>query len=119
MDVGAQSDEALSVELVEGERFFALEAMAGGHHQNQLFLPAGHGPQTRPGFWVGHQTEIGAPVPDGFVDFLRLAVIDSHLHAGVVLPEFLEQGGQVVQRDADDAGDAEFPSEFPAGHAEA
>ena len=114
-DVGAESHEPLAVELREGDRLFPLEGMPGGHHENQSLLPAGHGAQSWAGLRVGHEPQIGAPVLDGIVNLFGLAVIHRDLDAGVCFAELLEQGREVVQSDADDAGDTEFSTKFAAG----
>jgi hypothetical protein len=102
----------------ERQRFLPREGMPRRHDENKALLPAGDGTKSGARLGIGDQPQIGTSILDGIINFIGLSVINRHFDARMGLSELLENGRQVVKRDADDAGNAEFAAEFAAGHSE-
>ena len=118
-NVRAESDEALSVQMLQSQRLPAREGVSGWHDQNKALLPAGDGAQAGPCLRISDEPEISTAILDGLVDLLRLAVVNGDFDAGVGLTKLLKHGREIMQGNTDDAGDAKPALELSAGDAEA
>ena len=118
-NVGREADEALSVELLKRDGAFAPQRMLRGHHEHEFLLPAGDGSQAGARLGIGDQSQISPAILHRLVDLLGLAIVDGDLDSGMVFSEQLEERREIVERDADDTGHSELPSEFAARDAEA
>jgi hypothetical protein len=63
---------------------------------------------------VGHEPKVHLAARDLLIDLRRTPVFHMQLHVRIALPEGLQKGRQLVQADAVDGGDAEFPGDHVA-----
>jgi hypothetical protein len=105
--VGLEGDEALALEIAEGDRGAAGKGMTRMADHHQAIIEEGEDLQALLFGGVADEAEIDFAFHDGAVEFPGAAVLDADLDAGMGGLEGVDVGGELVESDGVDDADAE------------
>ena len=106
-DVGFEGDEFLPGNLGDGDFAAIRQRMLGAADRHQAVAAEGLDLDQAAGGGEGDEAEVAGAGQDVVVDLVGAAVFDVDVDAGMALEEALQVGGQLVEADAVDGGDAD------------